>query len=205
MRRNPLLLGAAVLIFGVLVVALPYIIGISGIKRESIIVLPLTKQTYVLHLRSGERLEVYFTVSGGANDIRFWIGYPATISKQLRFNYIFYPATISKQLSFDFTAPLDGDYWITFSNWLWPGSEKYVSMTIKITPIGTFSWITSLGYVLSAIGLIVIIIGGVIRTKEPAPRAVYGGIVYCIPYIITKARFISGVSKQNITKMVQSP
>ena len=153
MNKKVLSLGITLIIVGLL---LPYALSeLAGAMTRSFTVSPLSAITVSRHLNRGERVEGYFTVRGGNDDIKFYIKDPYGV-------IIYDVGKVKGRHDFVFTAETIGVYTLYFDNSFSLITSKHIYLTIKLTPAILGLPINQL---LIMLGLIVSVIGVVLKSK----------------------------------------
>lgn len=139
-------LGLVVLIVGLFFYLFPY--GMSNTKTDSFQVPNLQTATSTFVLNKGERIEGYFTVIGGWNDIKFNIQDPYG-------SVILNAGTVTGRRDFAFTAEHSGAYTLFFDN----GYSLFTSKTIFLSYSGTVAFPRDLSLVLALMGFGILLLG----------------------------------------------
>jgi hypothetical protein len=139
-------LGFSVLIVGLFFYLIP--LGMSNTKTDSFQVPNLQTATSTFVLNKGDRIEGYFTILGGSNDIRFNIQDPYG-------SVILNAGTVTGRRDFAFTAEYSGAYTLFFDN----GYSIFTSKTVFLSYSGTVAFPSAIAIVIALIGLLILIFG----------------------------------------------
>jgi hypothetical protein len=146
-------LGFVVLVVGLFFYLVPHV-GMSNTKTDNFQVPPLQYVTSTFVLSQGDRIEGYFTVLGGGNDINFNIKdpYASTILDAGR---------VTGRRDFAFTAEYSGAYTLTFDN----SFSILTSKNVFLSYSSNVAFPSLIAVVIALIGLL-ILIGGLSRVSQ---------------------------------------
>lgn len=127
-------------------------IGLSFANASSVEVIqidPLTEKTLTFNLNSGQKFTGSLAISGGSNDIDFWVTDPQG-AKILDFGRVYQGRTL------EFTAQASGAYALHFSNTFSWFTGKIVNLTydVGLPTIGGMDF----GTLLTIIGVVAILL-----------------------------------------------
>jgi len=164
MRKDVLTIGVILLIVGVICTVFPLVIPIEDV--DSFTVSALTTHPVHCHLKKGDKVEGYFTVSGGANDdIPFWVENPLG-------SRVVNPGRVYSYHKFSFVAHMEGDYCLYFDNTISLVSSKAISLTLKLYAIGKFLPLIAFGVSLTVISPVFSIAGAIMKPKTVRKEAI---------------------------------
>jgi hypothetical protein len=146
LSKSLLFLGIVVLIIGLYFYLVP--LGMSNTKTDNFQVSPLQYRTVTFILNKGDRIEGYFTVLGGSNDIRFNIKDPYAST-------ILDAGTVTGRRDFAFTAEYSGAYTLTFDN----SYSLLTTKTVFLSYSSTVAFPSAIAIAIALIGLLILIFG----------------------------------------------
>jgi len=156
MREKLVVLGVALLAVGVALLTFLFIFDPKVATNYE--VSPRETLTLTFDLHEGQRLEGYFTVIGGDEEIRFHIEDPYG-------NMVHQADIVKRKYGFTFTATYDGAYALHFMN---PDryTEKAILLTLKtsVEVLGVPSdiFFVILGLLIASTGITLTIVGGLV-------------------------------------------
>lgn len=169
MRRNIFLSGLIVFIIGIAVIMIsPYLAaGVSGAKSISksytLDISPLSSRYIVLSLSPNDYVYVSGDISGGNNDIEFYITDPDG-------NYVRQRSRVYGSFSYGFTAYREGSYTLWFDNSFSIITSKTVNLELSVKPTGTYvseasPIFTEIAFTLIFVGLSAMGVGAILRQQ----------------------------------------
>ena len=171
MRRDIFILGIIIVLFGLFLLTIfpplisSYVAQTEPLTKEwSFDVPALNKRYIILSLEQGDKVHIKMRISGGNNDIEFYIKDPSG-------TYVRSPSKIYSYYEYSFTAGSSGTYELWFDNSFSLLTSKNIYLELTIKPEATllqktYSIITPIGVLIMIIGVVIVGIGIVSKPRK---------------------------------------